>query len=81
LLVQAHGIEVAAFYSRDLCSDERGTVFKVLWAVLCPYFQTLVVSGQSIEMLLSSVSRCRIIGCRMGQRAIKLVLSEFKKNW
>src|SRR5262245_15355595 len=38
-LVQAHGIEVAAFYSCDFCPNQCGTIFEILGAILHPYFK------------------------------------------
>ncbi len=79
LLVQAHGIEVAAFYSRDLRADERGTVFKILRAILRPDLELSMVSGQRLEMLLSLVGSCGVPGCRVGKRAIEVKLCRFEK--
>src|ERR1700751_5226680 len=52
LFVEALGIEFAAFDPGDLGADQRGTIFKILRAIFCPYFQLSVVRSQSLEMLL-----------------------------
>ena len=54
LFVEVLGIELAAFDACDLCAYQRGAVFEILRAILRPYFELSVVSGQSLEMLLSS---------------------------
>ena len=78
LLVEAHGIEVAAFYSCDFRAHQRRTVFEILRTILGPDFELPVVSGQSVEMLLPLLRRCRIPGCSMRKRAIEVKLCRFE---
>src|SRR5262245_52161922 len=56
--IEAHGIEVAAFYSCDFRTHERRAVFEILRAVLGPYFEMLMVSYQSFRMKLYVVGVC-----------------------
>ena len=53
LLVKTLGIELAALNACDLGAYQRGAVFEILRAILRPYFELSVVSGQSLEMLPS----------------------------
>ena len=77
VFVQAHRFEVATFDARDLCSHRRCTVFEILRAVLRPNFKLLVVSCQSLEMLLFFSGRRAIPGCSVGKRAIEVKLYYF----
>ena len=36
LFIKAFGIDQAPFYSRNFATHERGAVFKILRAMLCP---------------------------------------------
>src|SRR5262249_50861351 len=71
LFVKALGLEHSAFYSCDLRTDQRGSVFKILWAMLRPNYEVPVVGCQRLEMPLFLVSRCGVPGCRVGKRAIE----------
>src|ERR1700739_877419 len=81
LFVEALGIEFASFDPGDLGADERGTIFKILRAIFCPYFQLSVVRGQSLEMLLSSAGCGGIAGCGPGERAVEVIFRSFKTRW
>ena len=59
LFVKALGVELAAFDACDLGADQRGAVLEILRAILRPDFELPVVSGQSLEMLLSLVGEMR----------------------
>ena len=78
LFVKMLGIELAAFDACDLRAHQRGAVFEILRAILRPYFELSVVSGQSLDMLLSLVGRCGIAGCRVGKRTIEVILRRFE---
>ena len=78
LLVEAHGIEVAALNSRDLGADQCGAVLEILRAVLHPYFQLSMVSGQSLKMLSLLVGKCGIAGRCMRKCTIEVILRRFK---
>src|SRR5499427_8206537 len=78
LLIKALGIEHSAFYSCDLRTDERRSVFKILWAMLRPNFEVPVVSCQSFEMLRFLVGRCGLPRCRVGKRAVEAKLRRFE---
>src|SRR4051812_4229853 len=71
LLVEAHGVQVAALYSCNLRTCQCRAIFEILRTILRPYFELLVVSRQSLEMLLSLVGRCGVPGCRVGKSAIE----------
>src|SRR5262249_22610026 len=60
LLVEPLGIELTAFDPCDLRADQRGAVFEILRAILCPDLEPPMVRGQSLEMLLSSVRSCGV---------------------
>ena len=78
LFVEVHGIEVAAFDACDLRTHQCRAIFEILRAILRPYFELSVVSGQSLEMLLSLVGRCGIAGRRVGKSAIEVKLRRFE---
>ena len=46
LLVQAFGIEFAAFQSGHLGADQRGAVLEIFRAILCPDFELSVMGSQ-----------------------------------
>src|SRR5712692_7940378 len=77
LFVQTLGIELTAFEACDLGAHQCGTGLEILRAILRPYFELSMVSGQSPEMLLSLVVRCRIPGCGVGKRTIEVKLCRF----
>src|SRR5580704_12182600 len=74
--VKILGVEFAAFYASDLCTHQRGAVFKILRAILRPYFELPVVNCQSLEMLLFLIGGCGIPGCRGGKRTIEVKLCQ-----
>ena len=78
LFLKALGLEHSAFHSCDLRTDERRSVFKILWAMLRPNFEVPVVSCQRLEMLLFLVGRCGVPGGRAGKRAIEAKLRRFE---
>src|SRR5262249_30025368 len=78
LFVKTHGIQLAAFYSGYLRPDQCRPIFKILRAVLGPYFEMLLVSYQSFGMKLSLFGRCEIPGSRVRKRAIETKLCCFK---
>src|SRR5215472_9973986 len=77
-LIEPPGIGLAAFDPRDLRADQSGTIFKVLRAVLRPYFELPLVGCQSLEMLLSLVGSCGVPGCRAGERTVEMKLCRFE---
>src|SRR5690349_17773817 len=81
LFVEALGIEFAALNARNLRTDQRGAVREIIRTIFCPYFQLSLVRGQSLEMLMSLVGRCRVPGCGAGQRAVKVIFRGFKTGW
>src|SRR5947208_6612681 len=77
-LVQAFGIELAAFDPRDLGSHEGGAVLEVLRAIRRPDLELLVMSRDSVQVLLP-VSRCRgIAGGSSRQRAVQVIFGRFE---
>src|SRR6266404_7787363 len=74
LLVETLSIELAAFYSRDLCAEQCDTVLEVLRAVPRPNVELVVVGFQGLEMLLFLIGRREIPGCRVGKRVIEAKL-------
>ncbi len=46
LLVEMLSSQLVAFYSRDLCAYQRGTVFEVFRTIFCPDLESLVVLDQ-----------------------------------
>src|ERR1700731_3323014 len=79
LFVKVLGLELAALDACYLRAYQRGAVFEILRAILRPYFELSVVCGQSLDMLLSLVGRCRIVGRGPGKCAVKFVFRRFKK--
>src|SRR5215831_16118376 len=45
LFIEAHRVEVAAFYSCDFRANQGGAIFEILGAILRPYFELFKVSG------------------------------------
>src|SRR6266853_1752848 len=78
LFVKVLGLELAALDACYLRAYERGAVFEILRAILRPYFKLSVVCGQSLDMVLSLVGRCRIAGRGPGKCAVKFVFRRFK---
>jgi hypothetical protein len=78
LLVEAHGVEVAAFDPGDFRAHQCGAVFEILLAILRPYGQLPVVIGQSLEVLLSRALGGRIKSPRPSESAVKVILRDFK---
>src|SRR5262249_53412533 len=64
LVVETLGIELASFDASDLGAHQRRAIFEVVGAVLRPYFELFVVSGQRVHVLLAVVERCGITQCR-----------------
>src|SRR5258708_12042270 len=52
LLIKAHGIDVAAFYSCDFRAHKSRPVFEIRRGMLRPYFELSLMSRQGLEMLL-----------------------------
>ena len=78
LLVEVHGILVAAFYSCDFRTYQRRAIFEILWAILRPYFELPMVSRQSLEMLLPLVGGRGIPRCRVGKSTIEAKFCRFE---
>jgi hypothetical protein len=45
-------VECAAFDAGNFCADQGGSILEILRAILRPSFLLLLVSSQSLEMLL-----------------------------
>src|SRR5579864_283034 len=71
LFIELLRVEQTAFDTGDLRAYQCGTVFEVLRAMLCPYFELPVVSAQSLDMLIPLVGRCEIPGCRARKRTVE----------
>src|SRR5436309_9212808 len=78
LLVKLLGLEHAAFDPGNLRTQQRGAVFEILWAILCPYLELLLVSGHSLEML--QIVSCRITRCSSRERTVKVILRHFEEG-
>src|SRR5580698_142274 len=50
LFIEVFGFERPAFNARDLCMDQRSTVFEICRAMLGPYFELPGVICKGIEM-------------------------------
>ena len=64
-LVKTFGIQRSPFDSSDLRRDQKGAVFEILRAVLCPFRKLPMVSGQSLNMPPILIGTRRIAACRM----------------
>src|SRR5262245_63713993 len=80
LFVEAHGIEVATFDARDLGGHQGGAVLEILRTILCPYLELSMMRGQSLDMPLILVGRCRIPGCRAGEGPVEVILRRFEQR-
>ncbi len=80
LLVEALGVELAAFDARDLGADQRGAVREVLRAVLGPHLELAVVGGQGLEVLGSLRRRGRIAERGLRQRGVEMVLRPLEEG-
>src|SRR6202011_611493 len=78
LLVEAHGIEVAALNSRELGSDQCGAVLEILRTILRPYFELSMMFSQSFKMVPLPLGKCGIAGRCMRKRTIEVILRRFK---
>src|SRR4051794_27770798 len=78
LLVEAHGVEFAAFDPGDFRAYQCGTVLEIIGAVLGPYYKLPVVTSQSFEVCLSRALTCRIKSAGPGESAVKVMLRRFK---
>src|SRR5262249_3471572 len=78
LLVQAHSVEVAALYARDLRAHQRDAILEILRAMLRPDFELPMVSPQSLAMLRPLVGRGRSPGGRVGKGPIEVILCRFE---
>src|SRR5436305_717128 len=78
LLVKLLGLEHAAFDPGNLRTQQRGAVFEILWAILCPYLELLLVSGHSLEML--QIVSCSITRCSSRERTVKVILRHFEEG-
>ena len=74
LFVKMLGVELAAFDACDLSTYQRGAVFKILRAILRPYFELFVVSCHCREMLLLLIVRCKIPRRSVGKRIVEAKL-------
>ena len=81
LFVKAFGVDHAALYSCDFGSHECGTVFKILRAMLRPYFELSVVCSQSLEMFVPLTGSSAIPCCRMRKRTIESECCLCKQCW
>ena len=59
-------------------AHQRGTVFKVLGAVLRPDRELSVVGGQRLDMLLPLVGCGGVAACGVGQRAVEVQFRRFQ---
>src|SRR5580704_6417155 len=78
LFVEVFGCERPAFNARDLCMDQRGTVFEICRAMLGPYFELPGVSCQGIEMALFFVGGCTIPVCGVSEGGIEAEIGRFQ---
>src|SRR5580658_1464366 len=78
LFIEAFGFKRPAFNARDLRMDQRGTVFKIWRAMLCPHFELPGVICQGVEMALFFLGRCRIPVCGVSEGSIKAEISRFQ---
>src|ERR1700730_3545971 len=81
LFVEALGIELAAVEAGNLRADQRGTVCKILRAVLGPFLKLAVMRGQCLQM----PGPLRIAGCAAErgprQRGIEMVFRPLEVEW
>src|SRR6516225_4298428 len=77
LLVETLCVELATLNARDLRSHEGRTVFEILWTVPRPNLELLVLSNQSLEMLLLLLGSGEIPECRARERAIEARFRRF----
>src|SRR5262249_32307779 len=80
LFVELLGLEHVAFDPGNLRAYQRGTVFKVLRAMLRPYLLLLLVSSERREMPLSRVVRCRVNGRSSRECTVKMILGIFQEG-
>src|SRR5580698_2861470 len=78
IFIEVFGFERPAFSARDFGMDQRGTVFEICWAMLCPHFELPGVICQGVEMALFFVGRCRIQVCGVSEGSIKAKISRFQ---
>jgi hypothetical protein len=80
LLVEMLSSQFAAFYSRDFCAYQRGTVFEVFRTILCPDLESLVVLNKGIQVLPAILGSSRVPRCRSGKRTVKVIFRFLKKT-
>src|SRR5262249_22191021 len=73
LFVEARRVPIAALDASELCARQRGAVLEILWAMLRPELQLLVMRSQSIQVLLS-LGWCGIATGGLGQRTVKAII-------
>src|SRR5262245_4948839 len=79
--VQAHRVNVAALDSRDLRTDQRDPVLKVLRAMLRPDPQLTVVGGQGLPMLLPLAPGNGVARRGASQRPVEVELCRLELRW
>ena len=79
-LVEAHRVQIASFEARCLGANQRRAIAEVLRAVVSPYFELALVSGQGFQMLPARVGQCGIAEGRVAKRTVEVILRRFKNQ-
>src|SRR4029077_1958699 len=74
VFVQTLRIEITAFEPRDLSADQRLPVGEVLWTVLGPERDPLVVRGHRAQVLVALLRGRTVAGSRSGECRVEVVL-------
>src|SRR5712671_6721209 len=80
LLIQTFGLQFPAFQASNLRANQRRSVCEILWTVLRPEREALVMFGQCPGTPPSLIRSCRIRRGRCRERCIEVVVGLFKQT-
>src|SRR3984885_8248589 len=80
LFVEPLGLDLAAFEARDLCGDQRGAVIEIFGAVLGPFLDLTLVGSQSLQVLGTFRSGCRLAESSPRQCSVEMILRLLQKT-
>src|SRR5262249_28881678 len=79
LFVETLSVELPAFDSCGLRTNQRGTISEILRAILRPYVKLSLVGGERLPIQEPRLCRCRGVKRGVRERAIKRVPGHVKK--
>src|SRR5580693_358533 len=80
LLIQVHGVEIAALEASDLGGDQCRAVSEILGAILGQYNDLLVVGDKCLAITNPLLGRCSVVLCCPCERVIEMVFGRLKMS-